>query len=57
MPHPVADPTAPELAHLAPVPQTDRVLITDEEWQALLWPTPPAPCTPLASEAQQGASS
>lgn len=57
MPHPVADPAAPELAHLAPVPQTDRVLITDEEWQALLWPTPPAPCTPLASEAQQGASS
>lgn len=54
MPHPVADPAAPKPARLVPAPVTDRVLLTDEEWQALLWPTPPVPGTPATGEALPG---
>lgn len=33
----------PNLSGLSPVLRTDRALLTDEEWQALLWPQVPHP--------------
>lgn len=38
-PHPATDLAAPAPSRPALAPRADRALISDEEWQALLWPT------------------
>lgn len=57
MSHPVVDRAAPEPACRVPEPLSNRALLTDEEWQALLWPVPPVPDASLATEVQPGESS
>ncbi len=54
---PVAVRAASEPVCPMPAPPADRALITDEEWQALLWPASPVPVAALASEALKGETS
>ncbi len=54
---PVAVRVAAEPVCTMPAPPADRALITDEEWQALLWPASPVPVAALASEALKGETS
>lgn len=51
MPHPVAEPVATELPRVVFALPAGQALLSDEEWQALLWPTPPQPCDTSATQA------
>lgn len=53
--HPVAEPVAPEPRR--PALRADQALLSDEEWQALLWPLPEALDVSVSSESQTGVSS
>lgn len=57
----VADPAVSKSAHRVPepvpVPLSNRALLTDEEWQALLWPVRPLPHDHQASEVLPGDAS
>lgn len=55
MSHPVADPLAPQPPRLVATLPKDRALLSDEEWQALLWAVEPVNAAPV--QTQTGAAS
>lgn len=55
MSHLVADPVPPQPPRLVATLPKDRALLSDEEWQALLWAVEPVTTVPL--QAQTGAAS
>lgn len=54
MPHPVVDLVIPAPYPFVPTPFAGRALLSDEEWQALLWSELPMPCARAADEALPG---
>lgn len=54
---PVAEPVAPEPRRPLSALRADQALLSDEEWQALLWPLPETMGASVSSESQTGVSS
>lgn len=55
--HPVAEPVAPEPRRPLPALRADQALLSDEEWQALLWPQPETIGASVSSQSPTGVSS
>ena len=54
---PVAEPVAPEPRRPLPAFRADQALLSDEEWQALLWPQPETMDASVSSQSQTGVAS
>lgn len=55
--HPVAEPVPPEPRRPLPALRADQALLSDEEWQALLWPQPETMGASVSSQSPTGVSS